>query len=47
MYNIGFVQWITGKIELYKGKPEIVITNPDPIYDVVAATRQRKTNYFS
>jgi len=36
-YNKGYVQWITGKIELYKGKPEIVITNPNQIYDVVAA----------
>ena len=37
MYNNGCVQWITGKIELYKGKPEIVITNPNHIYDVVTA----------
>jgi len=41
MYNNGFVQWITCKIELYKGKPEIIITNPDPIYDVVAATIEK------
>lgn len=38
MYNKGYVQWIVGKIELYKGKPEIVITNPNQIYDVVAAS---------
>jgi DNA/RNA endonuclease YhcR with UshA esterase domain len=37
MYNKGYVQWIVGKIELYKGKPEIVITNPNQVYDVVAA----------
>jgi len=41
MYNTGFVQWITGKIELYKGKPEIVITNPNQIYDVIAATTEK------
>lgn len=37
MYNKGYIQWIVGKIKLYKGKPEIVITSPNQIYDVVAA----------
>jgi hypothetical protein len=36
LYNNGKVEWITGKIELYKDKPEIVIHSPDQIYDVVA-----------
>lgn len=37
LYNKGHVKWITGKIVLYKGKPEIIINSPDQIYDVVAA----------
>ena len=37
MYNKGYEDWIVGKIVLYKDKPEIVITNSDQIYDVVAA----------
>jgi ATP-dependent helicase YprA (DUF1998 family) len=36
MYNKGNEKWITGKIILYKNKPEIVITNPNQISEVVA-----------
>jgi len=37
MYGKGYEEWIVGKVVLYKDKPEIVISNPDQIYDVVAA----------
>ncbi len=40
-YNRGTAQWIAGKIILYKNKPEIVITNPAQISDVVAAPIER------
>ncbi len=33
----GRQEWITGKIELYKNKPQIIINSPDQIYDIVAA----------
>jgi DNA/RNA endonuclease YhcR with UshA esterase domain len=36
-YSKGYQEWIIGRLILYKGKPEIVITNPDQIYDVVGA----------
>jgi hypothetical protein len=41
MYNQGYEEWITGRIELYRGKPEIVIHSPSQIYDVVAAPVER------
>jgi len=37
LYNNCKVEWITGKIGLYKDKPEIVIHSLEQIYDVVAA----------
>ncbi len=36
-FYTGKEEWITGKIELYKNKPQIVIHNAYQIYDVVAA----------
>jgi hypothetical protein len=33
----GRKEWITGKVELYKNKPQIVIHNADQIYDIVGA----------
>jgi len=33
----GRQEWITGKIELYKNRPQIIINSPDQIYDIVAA----------
>ena len=36
-FYAGKEEWITGKIELYKNKPQIVIHNVNQIYDVVAA----------
>lgn len=33
----GSDEWITGKIELYKGKPKIVIQSPKQIFDVATA----------
>jgi hypothetical protein len=33
----GRKEWIAGKVELYKNKPQIVIHNADQIYDIVAA----------
>jgi DNA/RNA endonuclease YhcR with UshA esterase domain len=41
MYNQGYVEWITGRIELFRGKPEIIIHSPAQIYDVVAAPIQK------
>ena len=35
-FYTGKEEWITGKIELYKNKPQIVIHNANQIYDVVA-----------
>ena len=35
MYNDGHQKWIAGKIVSYKDKPEIIITSPTQIYDVV------------
>jgi hypothetical protein len=32
----GRQEWITGKIELYKNKSQIIIYSPDQIYDIVA-----------
>jgi len=32
----GRQEWITGKIQLFKNKPQIIINSPDQIYDVVA-----------
>jgi hypothetical protein len=37
IFYTGKEEWITGKIELYKNKPQIVIHNANQIYDVVAA----------
>ena len=36
-FYTGKEEWITGKIELYKNKPQIVIHNANQIYDIVAA----------
>ena len=36
-FYTGKEEWITGKIELYKNKPQIVIHNANQVYDVVAA----------
>ena len=36
-FYTGKTEWITGKIELYKNKPQIVIHSVNQIYDVVAA----------
>ncbi len=36
-FYTGKEEWITGKIELYKNRPEIVIHNANQIYDIVAA----------
>lgn len=36
-FYTGKKEWITGKVELYKNKPQIVIRNTNQIYDVVAA----------
>ena len=36
-FYTGKTEWITGKIELYKNKPQIVIHSMNQIYDVVAA----------
>ena len=33
----GREEWITGKIELFKNKPEIIIYSPNQINDIVAA----------
>lgn len=30
-------EWIVGKIELYKNKPQIIIYSTNQIYDIVAA----------
>src|SRR5256885_8573950 len=35
-FYTGKEEWITGKIELYKNKPQIVIYNANQIYDIVA-----------
>ena len=44
IYNKGNKEWIIGKIILYKNKPQIVITNPNQIYDVVGAPIERTSN---
>jgi hypothetical protein len=36
-FYTGKEEWITGKLELYKNKPRIVIHNVNQIYDIVAA----------
>src|SRR6185437_14090353 len=36
-FYTGKNEWITGKIELYKNKPQIVIRNTNQIYDAGAA----------
>ena len=33
----GRQEWITGKIQLFKNKPQIIINSADQIYDIVAA----------
>jgi hypothetical protein len=35
-FYTGKKEWITGRIELYKNKPQIVIHNANQIYDIVA-----------
>jgi len=37
IFYTGRNEWITGKIELYKNKPQIVIHNTNQIYDAGAA----------
>ena len=32
----GKEEWITGKIELFKNKPEMIIYSPNQIYDIIA-----------
>lgn len=34
--------WITGKVILYKDRPEIVISNPDQIKEVIEAPAQKQ-----
>jgi micrococcal nuclease len=34
--------WITGKVILYKDRPEIVISNPDQIQQIVEAPAQKQ-----
>jgi len=36
----GKKEWITGKVELYKNKPQIVIYNTNQIYDIVAVGKE-------
>ena len=40
-FYAGKEQWITGRLELFKNKPEIIVYRPAQIYDVVAEPEKK------